>query len=356
MSGASEPIQIRGRGTSENPPNRFDTLAYVRDPDLPEDEEIAPRTILIKDATRSIIAYNDSPDVGFDASINPYRGCEHGCIYCYARPYHEYLGFSAGLDFETKILVKEGAPLLLQQELASPKWKPQTLGISGVTDAYQPVERKLGLTRRCLEVLAEARNPVCIVTKNQLVTRDVDLLAELSRVHAAVVCMSVTSLDPELQRIMEPRTSTPVRRLEAIETLAAAGVPVRVLIGPVIPALNDHEIPSILEAAARSGATHAGYVMLRLPYGVADLFDGWLKEHFPDRRSKVLNRIRGVRGGKLNDSNFSMRMRGDGIFADQVKQMFQIACRRHGFNTSHLELSIGAFRRPGGPQLSLFDV
>jgi DNA repair photolyase len=225
-----------------------------------------------------------------------------------------------------------------------------------VTDAYQPVERKLELTRRCLEVLTEARNPVCVVTKNHLVTRDADLLAELSRVHAAVVCISVTSLDPELQRIMEPRTSAPARRLEAIETLAAAGIPVRVLIGPVIPALNDHEIPSILEAAARSGARYAGYVMLRLPYGVADLFDGWLQEHFPDRRKKVLNRIRGVRGGKLNDSNFSTRMRGDGIFADQVKQMFQIACRRCAFNTSDLELSIGAFRRPEGPQLSLFDV
>src|SRR5262245_10052708 len=321
-----------------------------------EDEDGAIKTQYLKDSSRSLITYNDSPDVGFEASINPYRGCEHGCIYCYARPYHEYLGFSAGLDFETKILIKEDAPLLLRQELASPKWKPQTLGISGVTDAYQPVERKLELTRRCLEVLVEARNPVCIVTKNQLVTRDVDLLAELSRVHAAVVCISVTSLDPELQRIMEPRTSAPAKRLEAIETLAAAGVPVRVLIGPVIPALNDHEIPSILEAAAHSGARHAGYVMLRLPYVVADLFDNWLKEHFPDRRKKVLNRIRGVRGGKLNDSNFSTRMRGDGIFADQVKQIFQIACRRHAFNTSHLELSIGAFRRPQGPQLSLFEV
>jgi DNA repair photolyase len=353
VNSLNHPVQITGRGTSHNPPNRFDQLSYVRDEDA-GDEETSIRTQLLRDSSRSIIAYNDSPDVGFDASINPYRGCEHGCIYCYARPFHEYLGLSAGLDFETKILVKENAPELLRQELASPRWKPQVLAISGVTDGYQPIERKLGLTRRCLEVLVEFRNPVIIVTKNHLVTRDVDLLAELAQFNAAMVCISVTSLDPALARVMEPRASTPANRLEAIRTLSNAGVPVRVLVAPVVPALTDHELPSIIEEAARAGARFAGYVMVRLPHGVSGLFQHWLDVNFPDRKEKVLNKLRSLRGGKLNDPNFTTRMRGEGLFAEQVKKMFHLACRRHGLNRESLELSTSDFRRPGGSQLDLF--
>jgi DNA repair photolyase len=344
----------RGRGTPENPPNRFERLAYLPIIESPGDEERAVKTQYLKDASRSLLTTNDSPDVGFDASINPYRGCEHGCIYCYARPYHEYLGFSAGLDFETKILVKENAPELLRAELASPKWQPKVVAISGVTDAYQPVERKLQLTRRCLEVLAEFRNPVIIVTKNQLVTRDMDVLTELASFNAAAVYVSVTTLDSELARVMEPRTSTPANRLETIHALAEAGVPVRVLVAPIIPGLTDHEIPSIIEAAAAAGARHAGYVVLRLPHGVGELFEGWLEEHFPDRKKKVLNRVREMRGGKLNDPNFGSRMRGEGVFAEQIKSMFRLACRRSGMEFGAHELSTSAFRRSSGPQLSLF--
>jgi DNA repair photolyase len=354
---ASQPKQepLRGRGTPENPPNRFEKLVYLRDPDSVDPDEPSPKTQLLRDVSKSLITYNDSPDVGFDASINPYRGCEHGCIYCYARPYHEYLGFSSGLDFETKILVKENAPELLRKELASRHWKPQVLGISGVTDPYQPIERKLQLTRKCLEVLAEFRNPVVIVTKNQLITRDIDLLKELAAFDAAAVCVSVTTLDAELARVMEPRTSTPDNRLEAIQQLAEAGVPVRVLIAPIIPGLTDHEITSIIKAATKAGAKHAGYVVVRLPHGVGELFEGWLEEHYPDRKKKVLNRIREMRSGKLNDPNFGSRMKGQGIYADQIRSMFKLACRKSGIEGAGIELSVSAFRRPRGPQLSLFE-
>jgi DNA repair photolyase len=344
----------RGRGTAENPPNRFERLAYLPIIESPDDENRTVQTQYLKDASRSLITFNDSPDVGFDASINPYRGCEHGCIYCYARPYHEYLGFSAGLDFETRILVKEDAPELLRTELDSRKWKPKVVAISGVTDAYQPIERKLRLTRGCLEVLAEFRNPVVIVTKNQLVTRDIDLLKELASYNAAAVCVSVTTLDVELARVMEPRTSTPANRLEAIQALSAAGIPVRVLAAPTIPGLTDHEMPSIIQAAAKAGATNAGYVVVRLPHGVGELFEAWLEEHFPDRKKKVLNRIREIRGGRLNDPNFGSRMRGEGVFAEQIASMFKLACRKAGIEGGGAELSTAAFRRPGGPQLSLF--
>lgn len=353
----SQPKQnsTHGRGTPENPPNRFEKLVYVRDPESIDPEEPSPKTQFLRDVSKSLISYNDSPDVGFEASINPYRGCEHGCIYCYARPYHEYLGFSSGLDFETKILVKENAPELLRNELTSKRWQPKVLAISGVTDPYQPIERKLQLTRKCLEVLAEFRNPVIIITKNQLVSRDVDLLKELASFDAAAVCVSVTTLDAELARVMEPRTSTPANRLEAIQTLAQAGIPVRVLVAPVIPGLTDHETPSIIKAAAKAGASHAGYVVVRLPHGVGELFEGWLEEHFPDRKKKVLNRIREMRGGKLNDPNFGTRMKGEGVFADQIRSMFKLACRKAGIEGGGLELSISAFRRPRGPQLSLFE-
>src|SRR5437667_5489197 len=343
----------RGRGAASNPANRFETLSY-HSSDWDEPEDPAPQTLFLKDDSRTIINYNDSPDVGFSASINPYRGCEHGCIYCFARPNHEYLGFSAGLDFETKILVKENAPDLLPRELLSPKWVPQVIAISGVTDAYQPIERRLQLTRRCLEVLVEFQNPVVIITKNELVTRDIDLLGKLAGIDGALVFISVTSLDSELARELEPRASQPGRRLAAIESLARAGVPVGTLVAPVIPGLTDHEIPAILSTVAKAGAIAAGYVPLRLPYGVAPLFEEWLALHRPLQKEKILNRIRDIRGGRLNDPNFRTRMQGSGAYAQHISELFEVSCRKLGLNSQRPTLSAKAFCRPGPAQLGLF--
>jgi len=345
---------VRGRGAAENPKNRFEEIEVLPDPEAPDDERPAPATRFYRDASKSAIATNDSPDVGFSASLNPYRGCEHGCVYCYARPTHEYLGFSAGLDFETRIMVKQDAPALLSQELSAPSWKPQVVAMSGVTDCYQPVERRLRLTRGCLEVFAEFRNPVAIVTKNRLVTRDADLLSELAGHRAAAVFISVTTLDPGLARTMEPRASAPSRRIAAVAELASAGIPVGVLIAPVIPGLTEHEIPAILTAAAKAGARHAGHVMLRLPFGVKDLFDRWLERHAPGKRTKVLGRVRDVRGGRLNETAFGARMRGEGALADQIHQLFSTTCRRLGLSERGPELSVEAFHRPGPVQLPLF--
>lgn len=341
----------RGRGTAENPRSRFERIAVELD--RPAEGKLPTEFLL--DDSRSIIARNQSPDVGFDASINPYRGCEHGCSYCYARPTHEYLGFSAGLDFETKILVKHDAPELLARELSSPRWKPQTLGLSGVTDPYQPAERKLEITRRCLEVLARFRNPVAVVTKNHLVTRDRDYLSELARPHeagdtereeiAAAVFVSVTTLDGELARRLEPRTSRPARRLEAIAELAAAGVPVGVLIAPVVPALTDHEIPEILAAARKAGAAYAAWVMLRLPGAVSGLFDAWLERWVPERRERVLSRIRQIRSGGLNETEFGVRGRGRGVFAEQIGSLFRTSARRLAYPKGRPELTARWFRR-----------
>ena len=354
----SFPLPIHGRGAASNPRNRFETIDVIPDPDAalaPDDELPAPRTVFLKDTTRNIIATNDSPDVGIEASINPYRGCEHGCIYCFARPTHEFLGFSAGLDFETKIIVKHDAPRLLREALSSPKYQPVRLSISGVTDCYQPIERQLRITRGCLEVLAEFRNPVGLVTKNHLVTRDIDLLADLAQHNASVVIISVTTLDVNLQRVMEPRTSAPARRLDAIERLTKAGIPTGVLVAPIIPGLTDHETPAILKAVASAGACFAGYVPLRLPYVLAPMFEQWLEQHFPDRKDKVLNRIRSIRGGKLNDGNFNTRMVGEGIFAEQIRTMFELARRKAGIPEEGPALSKEAFRRPRGPQLTLWE-
>jgi DNA repair photolyase len=350
----------RGRGTGANPDNRFVALSF--EPDRGElDEQAAVATRFFRDSSRTIITRNNSPDVGFEFSINPYRGCEHGCIYCYARPTHEYLGLSAGLDFETKIFVKEDAPALLRRELSSPKWRPTTVAISGVTDAYQPVERRLELTRRCIEVLAEFRNPMSVITKNHLVTRDTDLLAELAADSAASVNLSITTLDPELQRTMEPRTSSPSLRLEAIRQLSAAGIPTGVMIAPVVPGLTDHELPSIVQAAADAGARTIGYIPLRLPHAVSGLFEGWLDAHFPDRKSKVLGRVREIRGGKLNDPRFGSRMRGEGEYAEQLGALFRVACRKAGIDAERPKLSAAAWRghsapsgKPAPAQLSLF--
>ncbi|HEX9937435.1 MAG TPA: PA0069 family radical SAM protein [Longimicrobium sp.] len=353
-------IQIRGRGAAHNPANRFVQMDFVPDYEhVDPDDEPAPRTVFLRDATRNVVARNDSPDVGFSASVNPYRGCEHGCIYCFARPTHEYFGLSAGLDFETKIFVKEDAPELLRQALASPRWMPEVIGMSGVTDCYQPVERRLKLTRRCLEVLAEFRNPVTIVTKNHLVTRDVDILAEMAEWGGASVNVSITSLDEKLQRVMEPRTSTPKRRLDAVETLAKAGVRVRVLAAPMIPGLNDHELASIIKASADAGAKAAAYIPLRLPFVLKELFETWLATHFPDRKEKVLHHIREIRGGKLNDPNFGSRMRGEGPYADQMAMLYRAACNKAGLNQEKMlpPLNTSAFRRPHDRrgQLGLFE-
>jgi DNA repair photolyase len=347
---------IRGRGAADNPPNRFERTWTERDPDEADpDEAPSPVTQFLRDTSRTIIATNDSPDIPFEASVNPYRGCEHGCAYCYARPTHEYLGFSAGLDFETRIMVKEDAPELLRRELASPGWRPKAIALSGVTDPYQPVERRLRLTRRCLEVLAEFRNPVTVVTKNRLVTRDIDLLTDLASHDAAAVFLSVTTLDADLARRLEPRASTPSARLEAIGALAKAGVPTGVMVAPVIPGLTDHEIPAILSAAARSGAKSAGYVPLRLPLAVGPLFEAWLARHLPDRRERVLDRVRELRGGKLNEARFGARMRGEGAFAELIGQLFALGISKTGLNQRNLRLSVASFRRPGATQLQLFD-
>lgn len=345
---------FRGRGAADNPRNRFLPIVVEQDHwTLAEDP--APETTLLRDTSRSALTTNDSPDVGFDVSLNPYRGCSHGCSYCYARPTHEYLGFSAGLDFETKILVKQNAATLLRAELMKPRWKPRPIAISGVTDAYQPAERRLRVTRACLEVLAEFRNPVVIVTKSHLVTRDVDLLGDLATHGAAKVNLSVTTLDPELARTMEPRAAAPHRRLDAIRRLSDGGVSTGVIVGPVIPGLTDHELPGILEAAAAAGASTASYILLRLPFGVKDLFADWLERHYPDRKDKVLGRVRDVRSGRLNDPRFRSRMRGEGPYAEQIRSMFELARRRHGLDQRGEPLSTAAFRRPApGGQGDLF--
>lgn len=342
------------RGVAENPANRFEKIHLEPDAEWNPDDDPLPRTQFLVDHSQSAITYNDSPDLGFSASVNPYRGCEHGCVYCYARPTHEYLGFSAGLDFESKIMVKRNAPELLRAELSAAKWSPQVIVMSGVTDCYQPVERKLKLTRRCLEVLAEFRNPVALITKNFLVTRDIDLLSELARHNAVSVTLSVTTLDGGLRKILEPRTSPPPARLEAIRKFAAAGIPVGVNIAPIIPGLTDHEVPAILQAAAEAGATSAHFTVLRLPHAVAPLFENWLATHFPDRKEKVLNRLRALRGGKLYDAQWGKRMRGEGVFAEQIETLFAVARRKAGIKNQSAELSTAAFRRPGDAQLSLF--
>jgi len=345
---------VKGRGAPANPTGRFERLAFVAGPaDDADDDGLARPTELFRDTSKTILAFNDSPDVPMDASVNPYRGCEHGCIYCYARPYHEYLGLSAGADFESKIFVKENAAALLRQTLSAKSWTPQVIGLSGVTDPYQPVERKLRITRACLEVLEQFRNPVAVITKNHLVTRDIDLLASLAQHQAVQVFLSITTLDDDLSRVMEPRASRPALRLEAVRKLREAGIPVGVMVAPIIPGLTDHEVPGILEAAAEAGAMTAGSTVVRLPHGVKDLFEQWLEVHAPLRKEKILNRLRDMRDGKLNDTRFGSRMVGEGPFAESIQQMFDLHRRRLGL-TGRLSLSTQAFARPGGSQLGLF--
>jgi len=348
--------RIIGRGANSNPQNRFESRVLIQEPfdEIQADSGISLQTRFYADHSKSIVTRNTSPDVGFEAGINPYRGCEHGCSYCYARPTHEYLGFSSGVDFESRIMVKFDAAALLRAELSKPSWRPQVVNMSGVTDCYQPAERKFGITRACLEVFLEFMNPVAIVTKNALVTRDIDLLAQLAEQNAAAVFVSITSLDLGLNRAMEPRTSPPGQRLEAIRKLSNAGIPAGVMVAPVIPGLNEHEIARILEAAAEAGARYAGHIMLRLPHAVAPLFERWLEEHYPGRKKHVLDLVRSVRRGKMNDTQCGARMRGEGPFAEHIDRMFRVARAKAGISEGGPALSTAAFRWPGQDQMALF--
>ncbi len=353
------PPVIPGRGAHANPANRFESIHVEPDGEWLDAEFAAtgsvpaPRTQFYHDATESLLVHNDRPDVGPGWGLNCYRGCEHGCAYCFARPYHDYLGWSSGLDFETKILVKLRAPELLRAELSARKWRPEPILMSGVTDCYQPAERRFRLTRACLEVLAEFRQPVGILTKNFLVTRDLDLLVELARHQCVTVNVTIVTLDSALAGKLEPRAARPEHRLRAIKLLADAGVPVGVMVAPVIPGLTDHELPGILAAAAAAGARRAGYVLLRLPHAVKDVFLQWLDDHEPGKKERVVSRLRDLRGGKLYDATFGDRLRGQGIFAEQIRQMFEVATRRAGLNREATGLSTAHFRRPGGVQLEM---
>lgn len=347
-------MEQRGRGAIGNPRNPFDALHIEVDDDSWVDEESRPqKTVFLNDDSQGILTPVEADDLSFDYGINAYRGCEHGCAYCYARRYHEFLGFSAGLDFESKIVVKSRAPELLEEALAKPSYQPGKIAMSGVTDCYQPVERKLQLTRRCLEVLARFRNPVAMITKNALVERDIDHLKELARYRAVAVYLSVTTLDPDLARILEPRASSPRARLNAIKALTEAGIPSGVSAAPMIPGLNDSELPAILEASADHGARFAGYSIVRLPGSVTEVFEGWLDRHRPLAKEKILGRIRAAHGGKLNDLNPGTRMRGTGAAAGQTKLMFEAVCRKYGMKSSPPSLSIESFRRliPGQQEL-----
>ena len=346
--------EAHGRGTSLNPANRFEEIEFAPDPEFDFSEDQNIKTKYYIDASKSLINYNDSPDVGFDAGINPYRGCEHGCIYCFARPSHEYLGLSSGLDFETKIFVKTAAPALLRKELSAPKWQPKVLALSGNTDCYQPIERRLKITRGCLEILLNFRNPCSIITKNRLITRDIDILKSMSEYKGVAVFISMTTLDVQVAKLMEPRTSIPEDRLRAIEELRKNNIPVGSLIAPVIPALTDHEIPTIIKAVVNAGAQFAGYTVLRLPYSVKDLFEDWLLKNFPERKDKILNRLRSLRGGKLYDAKFGERMKGSGIWAKQIKDLFRLGVQKAGILLPAPELSVDYFRNPYDKQLKLF--
>ena len=347
--------RVRGRGAAFNPGNRFEKLHIDElDPLEPPEEEAERKiqTTFFRDSTQSVLAKNDSPDIPFTFSVNPYRGCEHGCIYCYARPTHEFLGFSAGLDFESKIMVKEDAPQLLEKALNNPKFVPQVIALSGNTDCYQPVEKKLRLTRACLEVFLKFRNPVGIVTKSALILRDIDILQELAKHDCISVSISITSLDPEVLSKMEPRAATAERRLAALRELANARIPVGVNAAPMIPGLTDEELPEIVRRASENGARFVDYIMVRLPYAVKDLFVEWVHREFPLRASKILNRIRDVRGGNLSDPRFHSRMSGEGEFADTIHRLFTAACKKYRMNEDDFHLSTKHFRRPG--QLGLW--
>jgi DNA repair photolyase len=346
---------IKGRGAAFNPANRFEQTR-LESLDIEMDEPDAPtiRTSFYRDISKSILSKNDSPDLKFSYSINPYRGCEHGCIYCYARPSHEYLGFSSGIDFESKIMVKLDAPTLLTSAFRKKRWQPQVVLLSGNTDCYQPVEQKLQITRACLNVFLLHRNPVAIITKNALIARDIDILKELASLKLVRVMISMTSLEPELIRKMEPRTATPQRRLDTIELLASHAIPVGIIIAPLIPGLNDEDMPAILREAAARGASFAGLSMIRLPGTVEQLFTDWLTRELPLRSSKIIARIRDIRKGKLNDTRWDKRLAGEGESAATIRKMFDVSCRKYHLNEERIELTASLFIREPGGEPTLF--
>jgi DNA repair photolyase len=356
------PGSLKGRGAAVQPPNPYVPVQLESDfEQVASDQEYLdqlgrPPTEYFPDDSQTIVAENDSPDVGFRYSVNPYRGCSHGCTYCYARPTHQYLGLSAGLDFETKVFVKYRAAELLRDFLARPAWRSETIVFSGVTDCYQPAERELRITRACLAVAAECRQPIAIITKNALVTRDIDLLRQLAAHKAVGVSLSVTSLDPQLARLMEPRTSSPEARLRAIRELSAAGIPTNVMVAPVIPGLTDSEMPAILAASREAGATSAGYVLLKLPTTVKDVFTDWLRRAYPERTDRIESLIRSTRAGKLNDSHFGRRQVGTGHIAELIADTFALWTKRLGLDGDREPLNADAFQppTPASGQLPLF--
>ena len=356
-------VATKGRGTAWALQHRFSTDQResfddgwgTPDPAAHE-EHLAPGTQVIHEQVKSILTGNDSPDIGFDLSINPYRGCEHGCIYCYARPTHSYLNMSPGIDFETRIIAKVNAAERLRETLAKPSYTPMTLNVGSATDAYQPVERKLRITRSIIEVLSESRHAFSLFTKSAGIERDLDLIGPMAARGLVAIYVSITTLDPQLARTMEPRAAAPYRRLKTIETLAKAGVPVGVSVSPMIPFLNLHDMEHILEAARDAGATAASSIVLRLPWEVSPLFQQWLKQHVPERAERIMARVREMRGGKDNDPNFGTRMIGTGIWAQMIRQRFDKASARLGFNRTRFELDLSQFRRPSAQpgQASLF--
>jgi len=341
----------RGRGAGVNPSGRYEPISrHVFDDGWETLEELPPfKTEVQVEKLRTIITRNDSPDISFDRSINPYRGCEHGCVYCFARPTHAYMGLSPGLDFEAKLFAKPDAARLLERELGRQGYQPKTIAIGTNTDPYQPIEKQWRIMREILEVLEAYDHPVGIVTKSALVTRDTDILGRMAEKGLAKVALSVTTLDRRLARTMEPRAATPTRRLEALKTLSAAGIPVSVMAGPVIPGLNDSEIERILDAGHAAGAREAGYVILRLPLEVSPIFKDWLLRHYPDRFRHVMTLIRSMRGGKDYDPEWGKRMRGSGPYAWQIGRRFEIAAKRLGLNLERRSLRTDLFKAPGGP-------
>jgi len=354
MSAMPQPTP-RGRGTASNPHNRFAPTRSEAYDDGWEQEVPPTRATEVRSETaKTVITRNQSPDVGFDRSVNPYRGCEHGCIYCFARPSHAYWDLSPGIDFETRLIAKTNLAERLEQELSKPGYVPQPIALGVNTDAYQPLEREQRLTRQALEILLRYRHPVHIITKGSLVLRDLDLLVPLAEQRLVSVSVSLTTLDDELKRIMEPRAASPAARLRVLRTLHQAGVPVSVMCAPMIPMINDMELERMLEAAREAGAASAGYVLLRLPHELAGLFEDWLAEHFPQRAGHVLSLVRQSRGGRNNDSRFGSRMRGEGQFAELLAQRFRLACRRLGYNRRDQNFGLNCSRfAPPGQQMSL---
>jgi DNA repair photolyase len=345
----------RGRGAAINPRNKFfkNEIEYTsEDWQQWEDPEVNPKTQFIEEESKTLLSVSDSPDLPNFHSINPYRGCEHGCIYCYARNSHEYLGYSAGLDFETKIVVKRNAPQLLEKLFNSKKWEPKNIHISGNTDCYQPGEKKYRLTRQLLEICLRYRNPVSLLTKNALILRDIDILEKMAKLNLVRAAVSITSLNEDLRSALEPRTVTGKRRLQVVKTLHEAGIPMGVMTAPIIPGLNDHEIPTLIQAAAENGAYWAHYTVVRLNGAIATLFEEWINHHFPDRAAKVLSQIKECHGGAVNDSRFGIRMVGEGNFAEHIRQLHDMACRKYFKEKEMPELDTTQFMRGG--QMKLF--